>query len=481
MEKKLSPFNLDLLLLRDNDIKNVPTIEVMDIFDGLSKNFHPKGLFSVEFFGKVGEERRNRMFGNINMGVDIFHPLEYKTLCDMRELYGAIMGGKAYAKWNPQLKDFDKATAIDGETGFAFFMKHYPEMEFEDRGSTKREFGIKFLAKYKKSPLFNRLIVLPAGLRDYTVDEVNKPSEDEINNLYRKVMAASQVVANVNAAVNPTYLDQTRHAIQLHVNEIYAYIMNGLDGKSKLVSGGWASRKTHHSTRNVITSFVPESYDVGSPKRVSCNQTVINMHQFLRMTLPLAINKVRNKFISNVFMGPNIPMMLVNKKTLKREQVNPDATLYDQWATYEGLEKTFALFGEEYLRHEPLQTKSHYFALIYVDDDKVKVFYDIDDLPDGFDKKKVSPVTFAELIYLSIYEYAPDIPAFVTRYPITGYGSIYPSYVYLKTTVKSDIKYELDDQWQKVAKPMPEFPIRGLQFYNTMSPHYSHLQRLTAD
>lgn len=191
MEKKLSPFNLDLLLLRDADIKNVPTIEVMDIFDGLSKNFHPMGLFSVEFFGKVGEEKRNRMLAIFNMGVDIFHPLEYKTLCDMRELYGAIMGGKAYGKWNPQLKDFDKATAIDGETGFAFFIKHYPEMEFEDRGSTKREFGIKFLAKYKKSPLFNRLIVLPAGLRDYVVDEVGKPSEDEINGLYRKVMAVS--------------------------------------------------------------------------------------------------------------------------------------------------------------------------------------------------------------------------------------------------------------------------------------------------
>lgn len=481
MKTDLVPFNLDLLLLRDADIRNVPTIEVMDIFDGFSKNFHPKGLFSTEYFGRVGEEKRNRMFGNIDMHIDVFHPVEFKAICDLKELYGQIMAGKAFAVFNPKTRDFDKVAAGDGETGFAFFMKHYEDLVFEERPSTKREFAIQFVNKYRKNPTFNRLIVLPAGLRDYTVDETGKPSEDEINGLYRKVLQAAQVIQNVNVNVNKSYLDQTRYAIQTYVNEIYAYIMNGLDGKSKLVSGSWASRKTFHSTRNVITSFVPESYDIDSPKRVSCNQTVVSLYQYLRMILPLAVNRVRDKYMGNVFTGPNSPMMMVNKKTLKREQVPADPDLYDSWMTYEGLEKTFASFGEDHLRHQPLATKDHYVALIYLKDDVVKVVYDIDDLPEGYDRKAVSPITFAQVLYLSVYEGSDGIPTFVTRYPITGYGSIYPSYVYLKTTVKSEIRYELDESWEKKTKPMPEFPITGGQFYNSMSPHFSHLKRLTAD
>lgn len=47
----------------------------MDIFEGGSRAFHPDGLFSVETFGKVGDERRNRLFGYVDLGAKILHPL----------------------------------------------------------------------------------------------------------------------------------------------------------------------------------------------------------------------------------------------------------------------------------------------------------------------------------------------------------------------------------------------------------------------
>ena len=483
MKTQLIPFNLDLLLLDEANSKTLQEINYLDIHDGLSKNFHPKGLFSTEIFGKVGEERRNRTFAYIDLRVEVLHPVLFKALCDLKELYGQIMAGKAFAVFDKSINDFVKVTsAAAGSTGYAFFMSYFDKLVFEERPSTKREFAIKLVNKYRKTPSLKRLIVMPAGLRDYVVDETGKPSEDEINTMYRKVLSITGALLNINITLDPTYLDSVRYNLQLAINDIYNYIINMLEGKSKLILGGWASRKTYDSTRNVITSHISEAHDLDSPKLVSPNQTVIPLYQYLRMTLPLTVKEIRDTYLYRVFPSDNSMMFAVNKKTLKKEMVPLDTKLYDAWMTYEGIEKTCAKFGEESLRHQVLETATHYLGLIYLGPDNTfRFMQDIDELPEGRSKKDVRPITFAEMLYISVYKSANEIPCFVTRYPITGYGSIYPSYVYLKSTVKGEVRYELDDNWIKSDKPAGEFPIAGLQFFNSMCPHASHLKRLGAD
>ena len=90
-------------------------------------------------------------------------------------------------------------------------------------------------------------------------------------------------------------------------------------------------------------------------------------------------------------------------------------------------------------------------------------------------------MTFTELLYYTLYELAPTINGFVTRFPVTGYGSVYPSYAHLKSTIPSETRYELDEQWQRKATPAANFPITGKAFFDTMSPHHSHIKRLGAD
>lgn len=75
----LSPFNIDLLILDNTSVKNIRPVKVLDIFEGGgSRNFHPDGLYSVETFGKVGEERRNRLFSYIDLRISVFHPIIFK-------------------------------------------------------------------------------------------------------------------------------------------------------------------------------------------------------------------------------------------------------------------------------------------------------------------------------------------------------------------------------------------------------------------
>jgi hypothetical protein len=478
----LSPFNIDLLVLKDSDIKLLRQIKVLDIFDGFSNNFHQDGLFSIDIFGKPGEEKRNRLYAYIDLRVSVFHPVVYKAICELKEMYGEIIAGKTYAIFDTATKDFIKADILTGDTGFHFFTKHFGEIKFETRPSSKREFNIKLIEKYKENCLLEKLVVMPAGLRDYTVDENNKPSEDEINNLYRKLISVSSVIENVNAKNNLEYLDSARYSLQLGVMAIYDYIKNLLEGKSKLILGKWASRKIFNSTRNVITSYIPDSTELFGPRTVSYNQTVVGMYQYLRCILPLAVKQIRDTYLSDVFLGPSSPAVLVNKKTLTKEMVQLNPEYYDEWMTYEGLEKTMARFGEENLRHEVLEIEDYYLGLMYKGPDKTYRFLqDITELPEGRNKEDVKPITFAELLYISVFQGSSDIPCFFTRYPIAGYGSIYPGYCYLKTTVKSEQRELLNDNWELSGIIANEFPKSDEFFYNSMSPHVGHIARLDAD
>jgi hypothetical protein len=481
MAANILPFNIDLLVLKDSDVRNIRPVKVHDIFAASTKTFHQDGLFSIETFGKVGEEKRNRLFSYIDMRVSVFHPVVFKTLCDLKGLYGEIMSGKAYAVFDTELKDFVRSNAGTGETGYNFFLKHFPNLTFEERPSAKREFSIKLINKYRENCLLDKLVVMPAGLRDYTIDANGKPSQDEINGLYLKVLSISGVIENVNTKINAAYLDSARFNLQIAVMDIYDYIKNMLEGKSKLILGKWAARKVFNSTRNVITSHIPDTVELHSPKTVGTNQTVIGLYQYLRMILPLAVKHVRDTFISDVFVGPNAPAVLVNKKTLQKEAIHVDSDYFDEWTTYEGLEKVFARFSEENLRHEPLEINGYYLGLIYDDGVHYRFVQDVNELPEGRDKKYLRPITYAELLYLSVYKDASTIPCLVTRYPVTGYGSIYPSYVYLKTTVKSLTRKELGADWTETGNVAYEFPSTGISFYNSMSPSVAHIGRLGAD
>lgn len=476
------PLNIEVLILSKDDIRSLQRIEVLDIFEPSSRNFHSKGLFSTEIFGKIGEERRNRLYAYIDLHTEVFHPILFKAIVDLKALYADILSGKEYAVFDTEIKDFIKSTPIDGQTGFSFFTRYFKEIIFEERPSAKREFSIRLINKYRDQAFLDKFIVLPAGLRDYVIDENGKPTEDEINNLYRKVLSISSVIDNVDAKRNEEYLDAARINLQLAVMDVYNYIKNLLEGKSKFIQGKWTARKVFNSTRNVITSYLHDSPVLLGDQSVSTNQTVIGLYQYLRMIFPLSVKLVRDTYLNDIFIGPNSPAILVNKKTLKKEQVPLNAAYYDEWMTTEGLEKIFARYGQNDLRHEVLETDTHYFGLLYKSPSMDYLFLqDIDDLPPELDKAYVKPITFTELLYLSVYKDSTEIPCLITRYPITGYGSIYPSYIYLRTTIKSEVRYELGPDGHRTGSKAVEFPIDGDQFFSSMSPSSSHLGRLTAD
>lgn len=478
------PFNLDLLIPTPKDLVGVPQVTSLDILEGSTKNFHPLGLFSTQIFGQVGDKKRKTRYGYIDIKIPILHPIIFRTLTKLRSLYIDIIQGKVFAKWDDDIKDFVRVSPLDGETGFTFFLSKWKDIEFEKRPSISREQNIQLINKYKNNALMNKIIVMPAALRDIEYNDNGTMSQDEINTSYRKLISLSNSIPSKIVEGSEKSLDGIRTLLQSTVNDIYDQIEKLVEGKKKLFMDKFAARRIFNGTRNVATAMDTTSPEIGSLGSVSFNDTVVGLYQYLKTILPVARFSIRNGFLSKVFLSVNSPVALVNKDTLKKELVILKPEYYDMWMTDEGIEKIISSFAEPSIRHKPIEINGKYIGLIYKGPDRTfKLFQDIDELPPNLDKKNVTPITLCELLYIAVYKDSSKYPAFVTRYPITGYGSIYPSYVFLKPTVNVEERIPLDDNWNQMTEEYRtyNFPITGEDFINSMSPHSSKMAGLGLD
>lgn len=481
MKKLDIPFNLDIQDTSEKTLMNLKPIRVLDIFEGATKNFHNDGLFSTAIFGRVGDPGRNARFSYIDIKLEIFHPLIYHVISQLKMLYAEILEGKSYAIWDKQASDFVKSDQTEGKTGFAFFMDHWKDLKFEERDSDSRELNIKFVEKFKGKATTTKLLVLPAGLRDYEIEDNGKESENEFNDLYRRALAISNSLSIQSIKSDVSNLNNSRLALQRTFNAIYALFESMLEGKKKFINGKWAARAVHYGTRNVITSTNVRVDELGSASSVGFNDTVVGLYQYLKASQPVTIYQVR-QFLSQVFPGPNAPVSLTDKKTLKKVVVNLKPRYYDQFMTADGIERMISQYGEETIRHKEIEIEGHYLGLLYKGPGVYKFFQDIEELPAHLKKEDCSPITLTEFFYLAVYANARDYPALTTRYPITGYGSIYPSLIYLKPTVDVEKRTPLGVDWEiDSSKPVAiNFPTKSA-FFNSMSPAANRLGRLGAD
>lgn len=481
MVKVYDPFNVEILKISDIAAAKFPQVTTLDTFDGASKNFHPQGLFSNEIFGAAGSRDRFTRFAYIDIKIPILHPLVYRTLGKLKRLYHEIITGKSYAIFDKELKDFVKSDPVDGETGYHFFMSHWQQIQFPENLSDLRKLNIDFINKFRKDAEQTRIVVAPAGFRDYVIFASGKEEEDQVNALYRKLIASSNAITKEMFEMSPKTYDRVRNTLQAAFNAIYEYLESIVKGKNKFLLGRVLTRQVIDGTRNVFTTQNLETKRLLSEDGPDSNSTGIGLFQFLKAYRPKCLHAIKNGFLSEVFRSIGAPVKLVNPKTMHAEEVELSMESYNQWMAKEGLEKLFNLFGEEQRRHQPIVIEGYWLALKYNDGKVFKLFSDIDELPEGFDKKHVSPVTFAEFMYSQVYMIEKEVTLNVTRFPVTGFGSIYPSLPYLKVTLKSQRLRLLDQYWQDSGEVLREFPIPTEGFVNTLMPAPDKLGGMNAD
>jgi hypothetical protein len=482
MKSSSIPFNISLLQLTEDDIKKLGKVKTLDILESSKQTFHPEGLWSDIIFGTVGSDARDRRFGYIDIKIPVLHPVLYKQLVNAKGLYKEIMAGTTYAIWSNLECDFIRSNAIEGETGYHFFISHFQQLKIKDTSTTRRKQLIRLYEKYKDKALNRYIIVLPAGLRDIEFKD-GRMSMDDINSFYRKLISLSNNITDASMRTNPELIDTTRFTIQKTFVDLYEYISNMVEGKKKLFLGKFASRRIFNGTRNVITATPPGGRYLGNPDDVRYNNTVVGLFQLLKCLLPVVRKEIRDGFLSKVFTDPNQPVKLTNTSSLISEELYIDSAYFDRYQSDEGIEQLIQSFSQESIRHTPIVIEGHYLGLMYKGpDDTFKIIQDVREIPDDRSKDDVEPLTLIQLLYCSCYKILNNkYPLIISRYPTAGTGSIPTTLPYCKTTTTSEIRYELDDNWHRTNDKAVSFPVTGDTTVNAMSPPSASLGGMSAD
>lgn len=481
--KKLNWVDFYLLNVNSGLVSNLKPVTTTDTYQGMTKNFHPEGLYSTEIFGLVGSEERDATFSYIDIKLDIISPTVCLGLFKLKALYEDICAGRRFAVWNEKEKDFEPALPGDknADTGFNFFLKYYKQLTPARNDSLRRDDTLDFFFKFRDMSLSRYVLVLPAGLRDLVVREDGRDQEEDVGGLFRRMISLSRAIPDRNARVELT--DPVRWKLQSTFNDIWMYFFNILDGKGGFARRKVTRRRLMNGTRNVLSSFPTGSKVMGREDEVRPTDTRVGLYQTLKALLPVAQFNIRERYLGNIRAGDG-NLYGVNTKTLRREFLEVKGRVYDLYTTDDGIETLINRMEARELRHQPVMIdKTHYVALIYQDANFFKVFYDITDLPANLDKKNVRGISLAELLYLSGYDLWNDYFSFVTRYPVAGRGSTYSSTIRLETTTSSLYLKELEDDWITVKeKGAVSFPDRTVEtFVESMAPHPTRLAGLGGD
>ena len=457
--------------------------EVTDvqIMEQNSKAFNQNGLFSTFIFGTVGSEERNEKYGYINLHTTLMHPLVFKHVSSLSSLYRDIMSGSKYAVFDKKTKNFIPSTVDKGDTGFAFFLEHFKEIKFVETDSTEREYKIKLINKYSyEEIMFSNLIVLPAGLRDYTIDKNDKPSEDEVNGMYRRVVNIASLLKTMDTDRDKKIANPIRYRLQLAIVEIYDYFMTLLDGKHKFIQGKWTKRATMYGTRNVLTGFPVVKLNMFDKSYPTINHTIVGMYQVAKAITPITRFHLRDKVITKIFTETSDQIMVFDKN-FRPISKTVDYKVRDKWTSNDGIDSLLSKLGDLNTLTKLVTIEGEYPILAYDDGEVIKfLFANNFHLPEGRDKRHLRPITVGEMIYYAICDVAGKYPGFVTRYPVANTGGIYPSYTYLKTTVKARRVKILDEIWN-VKYSSVEYPKHGENYFNSISVSNTRVGALGAD
>jgi hypothetical protein len=487
------PFNVQLMKLDKSRLAAMKPVTSLDYFETVNGDLHEDGLFSISIFGRIGDELRDKRFSFIDVRVQIFHPIIYTRLVKLKNLYRGILAGTEYAEWDDELKDFVASTEIKGKTGYAFFISYWDKIEFSRNRSGIRDARISLIEKYRSMALTDKVLVLPAGLRDIEVDENGQTKEHEINAIYRRLLGISKTIAPSDHNNTSTTLNLPRHLIQMAFNDVYDTIERMLVGKKGLVQNRWSSRRIFHGTRNVISAMDTSTPYLGGKNSPRFTDTVLGMYQTAKAYLPVTIHSLNTGYLEQIFNVGVGQARLIDKQTFKGEIVTLPTDVYDRWTTSEGLEKVITSLAVVEQRHIPIELADRYLALVYVGPDAAnpesplkvfKVFHDIDELPEGFDRAHVRPINLIELIYLSGYKHWNSRTGFVTRYPVTGVDSCYATTLYVKTTMVGEMRRELGPDWQPLDETHDalEFPVyQPLTYLDSQVIPSARLKGLGAD
>lgn len=478
MDITLAPFNVTLLNNSRSTVKNLTPVTSTDVYEGMTKKLNDDGLFSTTIFGRPAEERRQGTFSYVDLRTNIMHPLLYANIEKVASLYTRICMGTSYAEWDDKVKGFIESNAVDGNTGYSFFMKYFNDIVFERNESTRRDLRIDVLDQFRETGVYDFVLVVPAGIRDIEEDSKGGLTQDELNEYYRNLISLSK---NIDTTFKDNkFNDGTKLLMQRNFNNIYALIFSYLDGKRGITQDKFSKRKIENGTRSVLSAMDLSVEDMRGPQAIGLYHTAIGLYQMTKGTLPLVQYAFKGPLINETFVGSN-EVLILHPKTLKLERRTVGSKVREMFMTEDGVNDFLNKFEDVKWRDTPVMLAKGYLAMVYQDNGTFKVIRDITNVPENR-LDKLHPMTYGELLYYITKPHIYNKPVWTTRFPYTNVDSTSPALAYIKTTATGQALKELDHNWEVIDNNLyNEWPTPGDKWVETLIVHPSRLKAKGGD
>lgn len=485
-----APFNVQIIDV-DAYVKqfNILPVTSFAIKEASESTYHPSGLFSEQIFGQIGTPQRLIRFGYIDLHSQIIQPIIFKNLVKLDALYDNVMAGRSFATFDESTGFLNAADITDegADTGFQFFISILPKLKFRTTTSSLRNDRIEVIEKYRDLIICDKLLVMPAGLRDIR-DEEGRISQEDINGLYRSVMSyASQIPSGTTSSI----FDSFRYNLQHKVEEIYDYIKNLMDGKKAFLQGNYTRRKIAGGTRNVISAAQYAAKTPTDPQILHSDETQVGLFQALKANQPKCEYIIRTVYLNTIFSGDSNQVALTNPDTYELEYVEVPRKELKLFTDPDAIDKMINRFRNVEIRNDPISItledgSIRYLHMVYDTGTDVYYFRNLPEFRRAYkreiDMSYIRPMTWTEMFYVvAVFAYA-GCHGFVTRYPVIEDGSCFPTKVKLATTIPSRVvafRKNVDDMSPPVT--LAAYPILGNPYQDTLVLHASRLKGLGAD
>jgi len=472
----MASITLDLLAPSAKDVQFLGEVTSLSSLTDAGNSFDPNGLYSTEIFSVSGSDERMTHFGYIDIKFPILHPKIFEIITSLSKEYIQIMESKLYVKLNEKTGEFEHDD--DGDTGYQFFLDSIPKLKFKETNSKKRKIKIELLKKYiaKGKITYSRLLVLPAGLRDYEVTKDGRISEDEINDLYRTVLRDKTVLGDNNISkAELRMIDPVRFKLQKDINAVYDYLKVLIDGKHKFIRGNWIKRGVDYGTRNIFSSIPSVVNDLDDEDAiVKPYETIVGVLQAAKIFLPLVSYRIKQDFLGDILSATGETATLVDPKTMKLKTVSLKKKEFEKWSTQDGIDSIINRTLDDDVKNMPIIIDGYYLKLIYDNGKEIKLIDDPD--MEELDSKYFRPVTYGEFLFLAVYDITKEYPAATARHPIIEEGSTYYTMLRLYGTVNNRNVVDL-----KTGNRLYHYPLPNEKWVNTIGLHFSRLGQMGAD
>lgn len=233
------------LLDTNKFIEKHKVLEVTNANFPTPKGYDEASLWSEIIFGGQNSNNRLRQFGFIDLHSKIINPIIYSIVRTISPIIRNIM----YSKEKYQLKDGEFIQSDDGETGLLFLVNSIGKFKFIDVCKKEKTENANYLDSLKDKILINKMLVLPAGLRDISL-LVKRAFTTEVNEHYSYLLfLTNQITLDADSKNQSVFVEN----IQKTSIQIQTWIEKQMKGKGGIFRGSVLKKTIDNSARLVAT------------------------------------------------------------------------------------------------------------------------------------------------------------------------------------------------------------------------------------